>query len=78
MLELNTKHKPIDLITLSDLLEEKKLLDKLGGVAALGEFATEVPSASHIFEYAQIIKKKTPTVMIRPAQSFSVIADHSV
>jgi len=58
MLELHTKHKPIDLITLSDVLEEKKILEEMGGVSTLGELATEVPSASHIFEYGQIIKKK--------------------
>lgn len=59
MLDLHTEHKPIDLITLADSLEEKKLLDAIGGVGALGELPTMVPSASHIFEYAQIVHKKS-------------------
>lgn len=58
MFELHEQHKPIDLITLSDKLEEKKLLDAIGGVAEIGSLTTEVPSASHIFEYAQIVHKK--------------------
>ncbi|MBI5414301.1 replicative DNA helicase [Candidatus Peregrinibacteria bacterium] len=59
MTDLFTKQKPIDIITLVDALEETKLLDIVGGAATLGELATEVPSASHIFEYAQIVKKKS-------------------
>ncbi len=66
MFDLYTKHKPIDLITLVDLLSEKKLLDEIGGPVTVGELTTAVPSASHIFEYAQIVKKKsTHRKMIR-------------
>ncbi len=59
MAELSTKHKPIDLITLSDLLEEKNILESIGGAGVLSELTTEVPSASHVVEYAQIVKKKS-------------------
>ena len=57
--ELFQAHKPIDLITLSNLLAERGVFDAVGGAARLAELTAAVPSASHIFEYAQIVKKKS-------------------
>ncbi len=57
--ELFNAHKPIDVITVSSLLAEKKAFDGAGGAARLAELTAAVPSASHIFEYAQIVKKKS-------------------
>jgi replicative DNA helicase len=53
-------HKPIDIITLSTLLVEKGVFDSIGGASRLAELTGAVPSASHIFEYAQIVKKNRP------------------
>jgi len=58
MLSLFNKHDPIDLITLSDALKEKDDLEEIGGNVYLAELTTAVPSASHILQYAQIVKKK--------------------
>jgi len=57
--DLFSNHKPIDIITVSNKLSEKKILETIGGTAKLAELTSSVPSASHIFEYAQIIKKKS-------------------
>lgn len=57
--ELFHAHKPIDLITVSNSLSEKKIFDAIGGASRLTELSAAVPSASHIFEYAQIVKKKS-------------------
>lgn len=57
--ELFHAHKPIDIITVSTLLKDKKIFDSAGGAARLAELTATVPSASHIFEYAQIVKKKS-------------------
>ncbi len=59
MLNLSQRHEPIDLITVADGLKEKKWLKEVGGNARLAELTTVVPSASHIFEYGQIVKKKS-------------------
>lgn len=59
MAELFHAHKPIDIITVSSLLTEKGVFDAVGGAAKLAELTAAVPSASHIFEYAQIVKKKS-------------------
>lgn len=58
-LSLFNQHKPIDLLTLSTYLEDKGVLDVLGGSAFLAELASEVPSASHVYEYATIVKSKS-------------------
>ena len=56
---LFNEHKPIDLLTLTNYLENKEILDKVGGSVFLAELADEVPSASHIYEYASIVKSKS-------------------
>lgn len=53
------EHKPIDLITVANSLRERGSFDAVGGAARLAELTAAVPSASHIFEYAQIVKKKS-------------------
>jgi replicative DNA helicase len=72
MVDLYNRHDPIDLLTLSNILEERKHIDTIGGAAYLAELTSVVPTASHIFKYAQIVKNKaTLRKMIRAG---SVIA----
>lgn len=56
--ELFEKRNPIDVLTLTSMLEDKKELDQIGGASYLAELASEVPTASHIFQYATIVKQK--------------------
>ncbi|MBN2306934.1 replicative DNA helicase [Candidatus Peregrinibacteria bacterium] len=66
MVDLYSRHDPIDLLTLANLLEERKILDKVGGPAYLAELTSSVPTATHVFKYAQIVKHKaTLRKMIR-------------
>ncbi|NCS98658.1 replicative DNA helicase [Candidatus Parcubacteria bacterium] len=58
MLELFSKTTPIDLISLSSRLKEKKLLEQVGGKSYLSELVETVPSAANIAHYADIVKKK--------------------
>lgn len=58
MLDLYNRHDPIDLLTLANVLEERKILDKVGGPAYLAELTSSVPTATHVFKYAQIVKNK--------------------
>ncbi len=59
MFDLYDKRQPIDLITLSNLLDERKQLEQIGGASYLAMLANEVPTASHVFEYAMIVKSKS-------------------
>lgn len=58
MLRLYEKHKPIDLLTLTDELKRKKELETIGGSAYLTELTTYVPTAAHAESYAEIVGQK--------------------
>src|SRR3990167_11003129 len=46
MLELFTKHQPIDILSLSSRLKEKDLLERIGGTTFLTELSSTVPSSA--------------------------------
>lgn len=58
MLELYAKHEPIDILSLTDKLEEKNKLTAVGGRAYLATLANSVGTASNIEYYATLIQKK--------------------
>jgi replicative DNA helicase len=58
MFELFRFNKPIDLITVREKLDDKKLLDGVGGISYLAELTDIVPSSANIYEYAMIVKNK--------------------
>lgn len=57
--ELYKLNKPIDLITVKEKLDDKKLLDKIGWITYLTEITDIVPTTANIYEYAQIVKNKS-------------------
>ena len=61
ILRLLTKSHPIDLITVSENLEEMDELESAGGFAYLGELAKNTPSSADVSAYAQIIKERAIT-----------------
>lgn len=50
--------KPIDLITLSESLEQKGKLESVGGFAYLAELSKNIPSAANISAYADIVRER--------------------
>lgn len=59
MMRLYEKHRPVDLLTLTDELKRKKELETIGGSAYLTELTTYVPTAAHADSYAEIVKQKS-------------------
>jgi len=57
MIALYENRDPIDVLTVSDWLKKKKILDNVGGRAYLSELSNEVPVASHVPKYAQIVRE---------------------
>ncbi|MEX2014550.1 MAG: replicative DNA helicase [Candidatus Saccharimonadales bacterium] len=57
-IDLYDKRTTIDVLTLSNKLKEKGLLDAVGGSSYLTELTNFVPTASHALEYAKIIESK--------------------
>lgn len=58
MLDLFLKNEPIDMLSLSTKLEEKKILEAIGGNQYLAEIVNTVPSSANIKHYADIVQKK--------------------
>ncbi|PIT86102.1 MAG: replicative DNA helicase [Candidatus Magasanikbacteria bacterium CG10_big_fil_rev_8_21_14_0_10_43_6] len=58
MMELHMKNEPIDVLTLSNKLTNKNILDQIGGHSYLITLSNAVPTAAHIDEYANIIRRK--------------------
>lgn len=58
MATLYQKHEPIDIIALSNLLQERGHLDNLGGRSFLVSLSNAVPTAANVIQYASIIQKK--------------------
>lgn len=59
MMELSKKNSPIDMISLSSRLKEKKQLKNVGGDSYLADLVNSVPSAAHLMHYAEIVQKKS-------------------
>ncbi len=58
MVELFERNTSIDILTVGNALEEKKLLERAGGTAYLADLVNSVPSAAHVTHYAGIVRKK--------------------
>ena len=58
ILELYEDREPIDVLSLSNKLEEKKQLETIGGASYLTELVNTVPSASNVVHYAKVVQKK--------------------
>ena len=59
MLDLFNKGEPVDLVTACEELENKDLLNKIGGAAYLASLANTTPTAAHARYYAGIVKEKS-------------------
>jgi len=58
ILKLYEKRKPIDVLTLTDILEKEKKLKSVGGASYLTTLVNSVPTAANVVTYAQIIQQK--------------------
>ncbi len=75
VLDLYEKGEPLDVLSISNRLEEKKRLDEVGGASYLASLANMVPSAANIRAHAQIVHKKaTLRRLIHAAAQISEMA----
>jgi len=58
MLYLFEKRKPVDIVTLSEILEAEDKIKIVGGSSYLAELVNTTPSAANIVYYAQIVRDK--------------------
>ncbi len=58
IVDIFKKNEPIDILSVSNRLKEKKELEDIGGTSYLTSLVNLVPTASHILEYAKIVRQK--------------------
>jgi replicative DNA helicase len=58
VMELVERHSPVDVLTISNRLEEKGLLEQVGGSSYLTTLVASVPTSAHARHYAEIVAKK--------------------
>jgi replicative DNA helicase len=58
MVQLADKGEPIDLVTVTSFLHNRKELDEAGGVSYLSDVAGSVPTAANIGYYSKIVEEK--------------------
>lgn len=58
MMRLFERHKPVDLLTLTEELKKKDELEIIGGSAYLTELTNYVPTAAHAEAYAELVAQK--------------------
>ncbi|MBI4050028.1 MAG: replicative DNA helicase [Candidatus Doudnabacteria bacterium] len=58
MLELYDDRASIDVLTVSNKLQEKGLAEKTGGVSYLTSLVNNTPSAAHVVHYGKIVQQK--------------------
>ncbi len=57
--DLFNSNKAVDLITLTDELKRKAMLEEVGGMTFLTSLANSVPTAANISHYVSIVKEKS-------------------
>lgn len=59
MSDLVLQSKPLDIITVSEALENSKEIENVGGLAYLGSLAKNTPSAANIAAYSDIVRERS-------------------
>ncbi|MEK7080610.1 MAG: replicative DNA helicase [Patescibacteria group bacterium] len=58
MFELYERSDPIDILSVSGRLKEKNRLEEIGGSAYLTSLINTIPTATHVSNYAKIVRQK--------------------
>lgn len=58
MVELFERRDPIDVLSVTNRLAERKEMEAVGGETTLASLAASVPTAGHVVHYARIVQKK--------------------
>jgi replicative DNA helicase len=58
MLELFARHEAIDILSVGRILKDGGVLEEIGGHTYLASLVNRVPTPTHAFQYATIVKRK--------------------
>lgn len=72
MAELNERNEAIDVVTIANSLDNKNLLEDVGGTPYLAEIATSVPTSANVEYYSKIVEERS--ILRRLIQTATEIA----
>lgn len=58
LMDLNRQAKPLDLVSVQDMLSSKQQLDEVGGMAYLLELQEDIPAIGLVEQHARLVKEK--------------------
>jgi replicative DNA helicase len=58
IVSIYSENKPVDLVTTTELLKKRKILDDVGGASFIASLTQAVPTAANISHYARIVREK--------------------
>ncbi len=59
MMRLSENSKPLDIVTVSELLDQSGELSKVGGIAHLAELARHTPGTANLLTYANVVRERS-------------------
>lgn len=59
MMTLSDRGEPIDVVTVTTFLNDRKQLEEAGGVTYLTELAESVPTAANVEYYSKMVEEKS-------------------
>ncbi len=59
MIDLFVRNRPIDSLTVRELINDQKKLNSIGGDTFLADLMTSIFTSTNIYQYAQIVKNKS-------------------
>ncbi|WP_202081548.1 replicative DNA helicase [Caldalkalibacillus salinus] len=59
MVDLSEENQPVDLVTVTSELQDRKQLEEVGGLSYLSDLAGSVPTAANVEYYAKIVEEKS-------------------
>lgn len=75
ILDLFNEHRPVDIVTVTDVLANKNKLEAIGGASKLAALTTSPVSSAHAVEYAEIVANKaTLRRLMSAANNIGVLA----
>lgn len=57
--ELSEKGTAVDFVTVADRLQDNERVQQLGGSVFLSKLATDVPTSSHVAQYAELVRDRS-------------------
>lgn len=73
IIDLYNRNEPVDMVTLSEELSQRQILDAIGGISYLASLSSAVPTTTNVKYYSKIVEEKA--ILRRLIKASSEILD---